>query len=57
MSNKLKDAQNTYQYIIAGEGMAGLSLAFYLNQNLHFKDKSILIIDRDKKNTNDEKNS
>jgi lycopene beta-cyclase len=45
--------QNTYNYIIAGGGMAGLSLAFYLNKNSHFKDKSILIIDRDEKNTND----
>ncbi len=45
--------QNTYNYIIAGAGMAGLSLAFYLNQNPHFKDKSILIIDREEKNTND----
>lgn len=41
-----------YQYIIAGGGMAGLSLAFYLNQSL-LRDKSILIIDRDPKNTND----
>jgi lycopene beta-cyclase len=28
-------------------------LAFYLNQNPHFKDKTILIIDRDEKNVND----
>jgi lycopene beta-cyclase len=45
--------QNTYHYIIAGGGMAGLSLAFYLNQNPFFKDKKILIIDREEKNTND----
>jgi lycopene beta-cyclase len=45
--------QNTYNYIIAGGGMAGLSLAFYLNQNIHFKDKTILIIDREEKNVND----
>jgi lycopene beta-cyclase len=45
--------QNTYNYIIAGGGMAGLSLAFYLNQNTHFKDKKILIIDREEKNIND----
>jgi lycopene beta-cyclase len=45
--------KNTYHYIIAGGGMSGLSLAFYLNQNPHFKDKSILIIDREVKNTND----
>jgi lycopene beta-cyclase len=45
--------KNTYHYIIAGGGMAGLSLAFYLSQKPHFQDKSILIIDRDEKNTND----
>lgn len=45
--------QNTYHYIIAGGGMAGLSLAFYLNQNPYFKEKTILIIDRDEKNIND----
>ena len=48
-----QDSPNTYNYIIAGGGMAGLSLAFYLNQNPYFKDKSILIIDRDEKNKND----
>lgn len=45
--------QNTYNYIIAGGGMAGLSLVYYLNQNPYFKDKTILIIDRDEKNVND----
>lgn len=45
--------QNNYNFIIAGGGMAGLSLAFYLNQNPHFNDKKILIIDRDEKNIND----
>jgi lycopene beta-cyclase len=44
--------QNSYNYVIAGGGMAGLSLAFYLNQS-SLRDKSILIIDRDVKNTND----
>lgn len=48
----LKNPSNTYNYIIAGGGMAGLSLAFYLNQSV-LRDKSILIIDRDEKNTND----
>ncbi|MEA5403624.1 lycopene cyclase family protein [Arcicella sp. DC2W] len=43
---------NTYQYIIAGGGMAGLSLAFYLNKSL-LKNESILIIDRDVKQAND----
>lgn len=47
-----QNPSNTYNYIIAGGGMAGLSLAFYLNQST-LRDKSILIIDRDEKNTND----
>jgi lycopene beta-cyclase len=47
-----QNLQNSYDYIIAGGGMAGLSLAFYLNQS-SLRDKSILIIDRDVKNTND----
>ena len=52
MSHKLKNNQNTYQYIIAGGGMAGLSLAFYLNKST-LRDKKILIIDREVKNLND----
>ncbi|MES2518059.1 MAG: lycopene cyclase family protein [Bacteroidota bacterium] len=47
-----QNLQNSYDYIIAGGGMAGLSLAFYLNQS-NLRDKSILIIDRDVKDTND----
>jgi lycopene beta-cyclase len=47
-----QNLRNTYDYIIAGGGMAGLSLAFYLNQS-SLRNKSILIIDRDVKNTND----
>ena len=49
----MPNTQNTYQYIIAGGGMAGLSLAFYLNQSDKLRDKSILIIDREVKNVND----
>lgn len=45
-------AENTYDYIIAGGGMAGLSLAFYLVQS-SLKNKKILIIDREIKNQND----
>jgi lycopene beta-cyclase len=52
MSNNHKNEQNTYQYIIAGGGMAGLSLAFYLNKSV-LRDKKILIIDREQKNVND----
>ncbi|MGI8669941.1 MAG: lycopene cyclase family protein [Aridibacter sp.] len=50
---KLKPVQKkTFDHIIAGGGMAGLSLAFYLNES-SLKDKKVLIIDRDAKNTND----
>jgi lycopene beta-cyclase len=45
--------ENTFDYIIAGGGMAGLSLAFYLNESPTLRGKKTLIIDRDYKNTND----
>ena len=45
--------ENTFDYIIAGGGMSGLSLAFYFNESETLRDKKILIIDRDEKNTND----
>ena len=41
-----------FDYIFAGGGMAALSMAFYLNQS-SLRDKSILIIDKEIKNTND----
>ena len=41
-----------YDFIIAGGGMAGLSLAYYLTQS-PLRDRSILILDRDLKNRND----
>jgi lycopene beta-cyclase len=41
-----------FDYIIAGGGMAGLSLAFYLDES-RLRDKRILIIDRDAKDKND----
>lgn len=44
--------QNSFEYIFAGGGMSGLSLAFYLNES-NLRNKKILIIDRDEKNTND----
>ncbi|HSK72900.1 MAG TPA: lycopene cyclase family protein [Pyrinomonadaceae bacterium] len=45
-------AQKSFDYIIAGGGMAGLSLAFYLNES-RLRDKKTLIIDRDAKDKND----
>ena len=41
-----------YDYIIAGGGLAGLSLAFYMNQSV-LRNKQILIIDKDGKDKND----
>ncbi|MCY7349648.1 MAG: lycopene cyclase [Cytophagaceae bacterium] len=41
-----------YDYILAGGGMAGLSLAYYLNQS-ELRTKRILIIDREPKLKND----
>lgn len=44
--------KSEYDYIIAGGGMAGLSLAFYLHES-SLRDKKILVIDRALKTTND----
>lgn len=53
MDNLLKIVtQNSFDYIIAGGGLAGLSLAFYLNES-RLQNKKFLIIDRDEKNKND----
>jgi lycopene beta-cyclase len=41
-----------YDFIIAGGGLAGLSLAYYMNQTV-LREKSILIIDQDTKTKND----
>lgn len=42
-----------FDYIIAGAGCAGLSLAFKMIHDSFFDSKSILLIDIDKKNIND----
>ncbi|MGA0559950.1 lycopene cyclase family protein [Larkinella sp. VNQ87] len=41
-----------YDFIIAGGGMAGLSLAYYLSQS-PLRDRSILILDKETKQRND----
>lgn len=46
-------SSNTYDYIIAGAGCAGLSLLMHLIESGKFSDKKILIVDRDAKNQND----
>lgn len=42
-----------YDYIIAGGGLAGLSMAFYLAQSKSLNSSKVLIIDQNNKNTND----
>ncbi|MEN8927553.1 MAG: lycopene cyclase family protein [Flavobacteriales bacterium] len=42
-----------YDYIITGAGCAGLSLLYRILQEKELKSKKILVLDRDKKQTND----
>ena len=42
-----------YDFIIAGSGCAGLSLLYHLLQEPTLQNKSILILDKDAKNSND----
>ena len=45
--------QGYYDYIIAGAGCAGLSLAVHMIHSGKFSDKKILIVDKDEKKQND----
>jgi lycopene beta-cyclase len=45
--------EKKYHYLIAGGGMAGLSLAYYLSQSEKLKGKKILILDTERKIQND----
>lgn len=42
-----------YDYIIAGGGLAGLSLAFHINASPTLRTKKILLVDKDTKTQND----
>lgn len=44
---------NQFDYIIIGNGMAGLKLALAIYRDSYFKDKQIALIDYSSKNTND----
>ena len=46
-------AEQRYDIIIAGAGLAGLTLAMELQQHDYFSNMSVLVIDRDAKNKND----
>lgn len=45
--------EHRYDYIILGSGASGLLLAYRLDRDPYFSEKSILIIDREAKDTND----
>ncbi|WP_375239991.1 lycopene cyclase family protein [Aurantibacter sp.] len=45
--------QNHFDYIIIGQGLAGLKLALSFKNDVFFKDKKIALIDKDSKRTND----
>jgi lycopene beta-cyclase len=47
------NTSNQYDYIIAGAGCAGLSLAVHMILAGKFNDKKILIVDKEEKNKND----
>ncbi len=47
------NTSETYDYIIAGSGAAGLMLAYRMSQDAYFDSKKILLIDRVVKNSND----
>ncbi|MDZ4794076.1 MAG: lycopene cyclase family protein [Bacteroidota bacterium] len=47
------NSPDKYDYIIAGAGCAGLSLAVHLIQSGKFSDRKILIVDKDEKQKND----
>ncbi|PWG05024.1 lycopene cyclase family protein [Polaribacter aquimarinus] len=44
---------NTYDYIIVGAGASGLITAYRMSQDIFFDDKTILLIDKEKKSKND----
>lgn len=49
----LQKTQPAYDFIIAGCGGAGLSLAYYLSQSKMLNHKSVLLLDAEEKNSND----
>lgn len=46
-------SKNHFDYIICGGGASGLLLAYRMCNDPYFNDQSILLIEKDAKNTND----
>ncbi len=53
LSSPIRGAGSLYDYIIAGAGCAGLSLAMHMSESEKFRDKKILIVDQKSKTLND----
>ena len=49
----MKKNKDHYDYIICGGGASGLILASRICDDDYFKNKSVLLIEKDIKNTND----
>jgi len=52
-NSKLEITKTHYDYIIIGAGAAGLMLANAIGNDSYFQDKTVLLLDKDPKNTND----
>ena len=53
MPLKASEEQDSFDWVVAGAGCAGLSLLVRLVESGHFKDKKILLVDKEIKNRND----
>ena len=52
-NSKLEITKTHYDYIIIGAGAAGLMLANAIANDSYFQDKTVLLLDKDPKNSND----